>query len=177
MNRIITYIRQEEWSPYVAGIGLGVVAILSLLLTGNPVGASGSFENVVGMIGKAVAPGVFDNLYFDFVMPPGIAWQVVLVFGMVIGGALGAISSGTWKLTRAPEGQWKAVFGQDWRLRWVLAFVGAIILEVGAGIAGGCTSGLAIAGGLELAPAAFLFMGGMFATGIAMALILYRRRY
>ena len=48
---------------------------------------------------------------------------------------------------------------QVWK-RWVLAFIGAIILEFAAGIAGGCTSGLAISGGMLLAPAAFLFIMG-----------------
>jgi hypothetical protein len=72
---------------------------------------------------------------------------------------------------------WKRTFGpQVWK-RWVLAFVGAIILEYAAGIAGGCTSGLAISGGMLLAPAAFLFIAGMFASGILTALIIYRRRY
>ena len=65
-------------------------------------------------------------------------------------------------------GRWK---------RWLALFVGAIILEYGAGIAGGCTSGLAISGGMQLAPSAFLFMAGMFASGIPTAMILYRRRY
>jgi uncharacterized protein len=37
-------------------------------------------------------------------------------------------------------------------------------LEYAAGIAGGCTSGLAISGGMLLAPAAFLFIMGMFAS-------------
>jgi hypothetical protein len=75
------------------------------------------------------------------------------------------------------DDQWKRTFGpQTWK-RWVLAFVGAIILEYAAGIAGGCTSGLAISGGMLLAPAAFLFIAGMFASGIVTALIIYRRRY
>jgi hypothetical protein len=76
-----------------------------------------------------------------------------------------------------PDEQWKRVFGpQVWK-RWVLAFVGAIILEYAAGIAGGCTSGLAISGGMLLAPAAFLFIAGMFASGIVTTLLIYRSRY
>ena len=59
----------------------------------------------------------------------------------------------------------------------MLGFFGAIILEYAAGIAGGCTSGLAISGGMFLTPAAFLFIGGMFASGIVTAQIIYRRRY
>ena len=64
-----------------------------------------------------------------------------------------------------------------WGKRWLVLFLGAILLEYGAGIAGGCTSGLAISGGVQLTPSAFLFMGGMFASGIPIAMILYRRRY
>ena len=90
---------------------------------------------------------------------------------------LGAVSSGTFKCTLGGDQQWKAIFGpQTWK-RWVLAFLGAIILEYAAGIAGGCTSGLAISGGMLLAPAAFLFIAGMFASGIVTALIIYRKRY
>jgi len=76
-----------------------------------------------------------------------------------------------------PEKQWTQTFGKSRVTRWVLVFFGAILLEYGVGLAGGCTSGLAIWGGLQLAPAAFLFMGGMFATGILTALIVYRKRY
>jgi uncharacterized membrane protein YedE/YeeE len=90
---------------------------------------------------------------------------------------LGALTSKTLKWRWIPEKQWSQIFGsQRWK-RWALAFVGAIILEYGAGIAGGCTSGLAIAGGMLLAPAAFLFIAGMFVSGIVVALILYRARY
>jgi hypothetical protein len=97
------------------------------------------------------------------------------------GGMIGAATSKTLKWGRKDavnsDTQWKRTFGpQTWK-RWVLAFLGAIILEYAAGIAGGCTSGLAISGGMLLAPAAFIFIAGMFASGIVTALIIYRRRY
>jgi hypothetical protein len=106
---------------------------------------------------------------------------VLLLIGVFFGGMLGAATSGTllWgkKGSANPDPQWKRIFGpQVWK-RWVLAFVGAIILEYAAGIAGGCTSGLAISGGMLLAPAAFLFIMGMFASGIVTALIIYRKNY
>ena len=71
----------------------------------------------------------------------------------------------------------EAIFGPQLWKRWLLLFVGAIILEYGAGIAGGCTSGLAISGGMLLAPAAFLFIAGMFVSGILTAMIVYGKRY
>ena len=181
MKRILNYIRKDEWSPYAAGVLLGIVAILAVWLTNNLLGASGAFENIAGMIGKAVAPTSFNNMYFTYIMPPGITWGVVLLIGVFFGGMLGAATSGTLKWGKKDasnsDSQWKAIFGKQTWKRWLIAFVGAVVLEYAAGIAGGCTSGLAISGGMLLAPSAFLFIAGMFASGIVTALIIYRKRY
>ena len=177
MKTVLAYLRQEEWSPYVAGALLGLVGILAVALSNNLLGASGSFENLAGMLGKALAPGLFNNLYFNFIMPPGLNWQLVLLVGVFFGGMLGALSARTWKLRWLPDRQWSTVFGPERWKRWGVAFVGAIVLEIGAGIAGGCTSGLAISGGMLLAPAAFLFIAGMFVSGIVTALVIYRGRF
>jgi uncharacterized membrane protein YedE/YeeE len=181
MARIMNYIRKDTWSPYVAGILLGIVGILAVWLSHSTLGASGAFENLAGWIGKSIAPKLFDNMYFNYVMPPQITWNVVLLVGVFFGGMLGAATSRTLKWGKKDaansDEQWKRIFGpQVWK-RWGLAFVGAIILEYAAGIAGGCTSGLAISGGMLLAPSAFLFIAGMFASGILTALVIYRRRY
>jgi uncharacterized protein len=178
MKSLIHQFNKELWSPYVAGVLLGLVGVFAVWLSNSLLGASGAFESVVGMIGKALAPQAFNVMYFNFIMPPGITWGVVLLIGTIIGGALGALSSKTWKLRlNSDDPQWKAIFGPQLWKRWLIAFIGAIILEYGAGIAGGCTSGLAISGGMLLAPAAFLFIGAMFASGIVTTLLVYRRRY
>ncbi len=181
MKFILNYIRKEVWSPYVAGILLGLVGIAAVWISNSLLGASGAFENLAGLLGKAVAPALFDNMYFNFIMPAGITTSVILIVGIFFGGMIGAGTSGTLKWGKKdaanPDEQWKRIFGpQTWK-RWVLAFVGAIILEYAAGIAGGCTSGLAISGGMLLAPSAFLFIAGMFASGILTALLIYRKRY
>ena len=181
MKAILNYIRKDTWSPYVAGILLGIVGVLAVWLSNSLLGASGAFENFVGLVGKSVAPKLFDNMYFNYIMPPGITWGVILLVGVFFGGMIGAATSGTLKWGKKdaanPDEQWKRIFGpQSWK-RWALAFVGAIVLEYAAGIAGGCTSGLAISGGMVLAPSAFIFIAGMFASGIVTAMIVYRRRY
>jgi uncharacterized protein len=178
MNKITQGFRKELWSPYVAGILLGIVGVLAVWLSDSLLGASGAFENLAGMIGKALAPQAFNTMYFNFIMPPGVNWALILFLGTILGGTVGALSSRTWKLrVNTDDKQWKAIFGpQTWK-RWLIAFLGAIVLEYGAGIAGGCTSGLAISGGMLLAPAAFLFIAGMFASGIVTTLLVYRRRW
>jgi hypothetical protein len=181
MKAIIQYIRRDEWSPYAAGVLLGIVGVLVVWMSNSLLGASGAFENVAGMIGKSVAPDLFNNMYFNYIMPPEITYGVILIVGMFFGGMIGAATSGTLKWGKKDaansDEQWKATFGKQTWKRWVLAFLGAIVLEYAAGIAGGCTSGLAISGGMLLAPSAFLFIAGMFTSGIITALLVYRRRY
>ena len=181
MKRIINFIHQDEWSPYAAGVLLGIVGILAVWLSGSKLGASGAFENLAGIAGKAFAPSLFGNMYFNFIMPSEITWGVILLVGMFFGGMLGAATSGTLQWGKRgsanSDAQWKSIFGKQTWKRWVVAFVGAIVLEYAAGIAGGCTSGLAISGGMLLAPSAFLFIAGMFASGIVTAMIVYRKKY
>jgi uncharacterized membrane protein YedE/YeeE len=178
MKGIMQGFRKALWSPYVAGVLLGVVGVLAVWLSDSLLGASGAFESIAGMLGKALAPKTFNIMYFNFIVPTGITWAVILLVGVIIGGAIGALSSRTWKIrVNTDDAQWKAIFGpQTWK-RWLIAFFGAIILEYGAGIAGGCTSGLAISGGMLLAPAAFLFIAAMFASGILTTLLVYRGRW
>ncbi|MCC6956874.1 MAG: YeeE/YedE family protein [Anaerolineales bacterium] len=181
MKKITRFFGKELWSPYTAGALLGLVAIATVWISDNLLGASGAFENIAGMIGQALAPQQFNNLYFNFIMPPGVTFGVMMLIGLFIGGLIGAATSRTllWGKPNAlnSDEQWKRVFGpQTWK-RWLLAFLGAIVLEYAAGIAGGCTSGLAISGGMLLAPAAFVFIAGMFASGILTTLLIYRGRY
>jgi hypothetical protein len=177
MNWLKKEISKDLWSPYVAGVLLGLVGISTVVFGGKLLGASGGFENIAGMLGKAVAPAAFNNTYFNFVMPAQVTYAVMLLVGIFFGGMLGALSSGTFKLRTMDDAQWKTAYGPQLWKRWLLLFVGGIILEFAAGIAGGCTSGLAISGGMLLAPAAFLFIAGMFASGILTAKVIYGKRY
>ena len=174
MNWIKKQLSKELWSPYAAGVLLGIVGILTVALAQRLLGASGGFENLAAYIGKAISP---DNTYFNYMMPAGITYPVVLLVGIFFGGMLGALSSGTFKFRTMDDEQWKITYGKQTWKRWLLLFIGGIIVEFAAGIAGGCTSGLAISGGMLLAPAAFLFIAGMFISGIITALIVYGKKY
>ncbi|MBI5029901.1 MAG: YeeE/YedE family protein [Chloroflexi bacterium] len=174
---MLSLLKRKEWSPYLAGTMLGLVYVISIAVTGIIPGASGAFENIGGLIAQAVYPELTKNTYFQFVMPPGITTAVMILLGIVIGAFISAKLSGDFKLQAVSDPQWKRVFGTAVWKRWLVLFIGGIVLEIGAGIAGGCTSGLAIGGGLFLAPSAFIFIGAMFLSGIPTALIFYRRKY
>ncbi len=180
MKNFVAYLRQPEWSPYVAGAGLGFVTIIALLLSTalQPapilIGASGAYENLVAPAGLALDP---NNTYFKFIMPAELSWSVWVLVGIFLGGLASALLSGTFKFRKMPDQQWESIFGKSVIKRWLIVFFAAALLEYAAGIAGGCTSGLAISGGVVLAPAAFLFIAGMFASGIVTAMVIYRKKY
>src|SRR3990172_3572295 len=100
MNSVIAQLRKPEWSPYVAGAGLGLVTIIALVLSSalQPapilIGASGAYENLVAPIGLAIDP---KNLYFNNIMPPGLTWSVWILLGVFLGGLVSALLSRTFK--------------------------------------------------------------------------------
>lgn len=169
---LLAWLRAATWSPYAAGVLLGLVVAGSEVL-GWPLAASGAFDKLAAYPGRWLFPS---SQYYGHVMKPGVTWQVWLVVGIVAGSFASSKLSGVARLRWLPERQWQARFGAGKKLRLAVAFCGAVLVQVGAGIAGGCTSGLAISGGAVLAPSAFLFMAGMFAGGIPAAWLWYRGR-
>jgi uncharacterized protein len=151
--------------PYATGAALGVLVTVSLAVFAQPLGISGGVQNLAGSVGLAITP---DNRYWGHAIPVGATWSAWVVVGVLAGALAAAVSAGSFSLRAVPEGEWV-----PWR-RWAAAFVAATIIELGAAIAGGCTSGLALSGGVVLAPGAFVFMAAMFAAGVPTAFWLDR---
>ncbi len=171
-------IAQPNWTPYSAGILLGLVCIIAVWVGNHTLASAGPMATITSNLVHFIAqPFAENNLYFKAVATPGLTWEVVLLIGVFLGGLLGALSSRTFKIRWEHDPVWNKVFGPSKLKRFGLGFVGAMILQYGASIAGGCTMGLAISGSMLLAPSGFIFMVGMFISGILMALLVYRRRY
>ena len=169
---LIGWLRAPSWSPYVAGAGLGVVVALTEGLLRRPLSASAAFDKLAAYPGRALFPS---SPYYAHVMTPAITWQVWLMVGVLAGAFASSRLADDAHARWLPDAQWIPRFGVSRGRRLLIAFVGAVLVQLGAGIAGGCTSGLAISGGALLAPAAFLFMAGMFAGGLPTAAWWYRR--
>jgi uncharacterized protein len=177
MTNLIVKFRSPAWSPYAAGVLLGLTSILSVAIGHHLLGASGAVASVATSLVTTTIPFTASNVYFQLVNAAKLNWEVVLLVGVFFGGMLGALSSGTWRLRWNDDPLWLKAHGPSRLKRFVLGFVAAVIIQFGASIAGGCTSGLAISGGQLLAPSAFLFMAGMFASGIIVALVVFGKRY
>lgn len=173
LRPLAAWLRDESWSPYIAGALLGLVVAFSEVVGGRPLAPSGAFDKLAAYIGRWLFPA---SQYYGHIMTSGITWQVWLVVGVLAGAFASSRLSGQARVRWLPDTQWQARFGSSRGRRLALAFAGAALVQIGAGIAGGCTMGLAISGGVALAPAAFLFMAGMFAGGIPTAWLWYRGR-
>lgn len=170
---LLSCLRDKIWSPYSAGALLGLVVAFAEVICGRPLAVSGAFDKLAAYLGRWLFPS---SQYYGHIMTPGVTWQVWLMVGVLAGSFASSNLSGEARFRWLPDTQWEPRFGTSRKLRLVVAFLGAVLVQMGAGIAGGCTSGLAISGGAVLAPAAFLFMAGMFAGGIPTAWFLYRGR-
>lgn len=169
--------KKKRWSPWAAGFILGLVTVASYYFAGQTIGSSGGLESIDSLVAKRFHLPWGDEMYFKFIMPPVISFQIILFIGMILGSFVSSVWSGDFKWRLIPDKEWTKNFGPSKAKRWILIFLGGAIIEYAAGIAGGCTSGLAISGTMQLAPAGLIFIVGLFISGIITAKILYGRNY
>ncbi len=144
------------WNPYLAGIALGLVLLTSFLVMGHGLGASGAATR----IGQAITTA--DTSVLD-------DWLVFEVFGVFLGGLIGAYSAGRLKL-----GVIKGV-GVGTAQRLAFAFGGGVLMGLAARAARGCTSGQALSGGAVMSVGAWIFMLSVFGGGYALAWFVRRQ--
>jgi uncharacterized membrane protein YedE/YeeE len=163
-------------SPYLAGVGLGLVLLAAFVFVGRGLGASGAFATVVATGVSAVAPEhAADNPAYTTYLGDGTTsplndWLVFEIIGVLIGGALSAFLAGRFRpaIEKGPR------IGNLARLQW--AFGGGVLMGIGAKFARGCTSGQALTGGALFSVGSWLFIIVAFAAAY-LAAPLFRRQW
>jgi uncharacterized protein len=135
-------------NAYVAGVGVGLVLLATFVLTSHGLGAIGAYSRLV------------DWSHED--------WTLYEMFGVALGGCLSAMVSGRLRLAieRGPH--------IAPATRVATAAAGGVAMGVGAKLAHGCTSGLALSGGAVLSVGAWVFIACAFAAGYAMMVVARR---
>ncbi len=173
-------LRQPRWSPYLVGAGIGVLSWCTFYFMGKALGTSTSFVGAAGAGLCSIAPDhVAQNAYIlkeygqkDGGFKPIFDWQMALDFALIAGAFLAAWLGRTFRAERVPS-LWAERFGPSVAKRYAAAFLGGVILIFGARMAGGCTSGHGISGGLQLAVSSWTFFMSMFASGVLTAALLF----
>ncbi len=172
---------RRRWNPYLVGIGIGVLSWITFAAMGKALGTSTTMAKLAGAGTGIVAPGhVEANSYYAKYFAPEAGkvmfdWQFWLVLAMPIGAWVGARigrTDGERFVEHVPD-LWRRRFGESRAVRYAAAFLGGAVMLFGARMAGGCTSGHGISGGLQLAASSWTFFMVMFAGGVATAWLLF----
>ena len=156
-------------NPYLAGVLLGLVLLLTIYITGRGLGASGALKSVVVAGVQTAAPGhlASSGFYKEFAGAhegsPLKQWLVFEVAGVLVGGFLSGVVSRrlTWVTEKGP----RATTG----IRLAMAAAGGALFGAGAQFARGCTSGAALSGMAVLSSGGFLTMVAIFGSGYLVA--------
>jgi hypothetical protein len=166
----------KAWSPYMAGILIGLLQIPAFLLIETALGTSSSYVTVGGMIAAVVDPAIRDIGYVSkhLAATGKNWWQVALVVGIALGAFLSMRLSGARRQPISPI--WARALGTSSpAVRYLVAFGAGFLMLLGARIADGCTSGHGLSGVAQLAVGSIVAVAAMFAGGIATALLVLRR--
>jgi hypothetical protein len=163
--------RTGFWSPYLAGAGLGLTLLAAFVFAGQGLGASRAFTVVPGAAMKALLPAYTATLSYlsrYLELSPLRDWTVVEVSGLLLGALIGVFLSSGFKF-RFDRGPSMTV-----GMRTLTAFGGGAVLGFASRLARGCTSGVALTGGAQLALSGWIFVIAMFVSGFVFA-ALFRR--
>ena len=169
---IAGYLSMDQWSPYLAGVGIGFLNLLAFALSDRPIGCSTAYSRTSGMIERLIRGGVVDEKAYYKKFKPVLEWEGMLLIGVFLGAFISSFLSGQFQIQWVPSA-WDAHFGNDPLLRLLAAFVGGIFLGLGARWAGGCTSGHGISGTPQLAKSSWIALICFFLGGVATAMILF----
>ena len=152
------------WPPLAAGIALGLVLLLTFVLSGHGLGASGAATDVVAGVGLKLAPEATQaNGYLGPMVTDGSpigSWMTWEILGVAIGALVAAFTAGRFRV------QLDGARSVGTPKRLITALAGGFLAGFGARIAGGCTSGVGLSGSAALGISAFVFLALFFATGM-----------
>ena len=168
--------RRIDWSPYLVGVGIGVLSWIAFAVAKDPLGVTTALSRVAAPVASPFigADAVASNSYWS---PMPFSWDygVLFLVGTMAGALVSSLVTGTFHIEVVPR-FWKERFGGSIVKRFVAAFLSGAAIMYGARLAGGCTSGHGISGGLQLALSSWVFLVVMFASALAASALVFGRK-
>ncbi len=160
----------NNWSPYLAGAALGLVLLAAFVIIGRGLGASSAYSLISAVALDHLDPGYAGGL--EYFAPythspsPFRDWIFIEICGVFAGALTGALVSRNFRL------QFDRPKGMGRFARFFSALTGGLIIGFASRLARGCTSGVALSGGAQLAVAGWIFVAAMFISGFLFAALL-----
>lgn len=157
-------------NPYLGGVILGTVLLLSFYISGRGLGASGAVKSSVVATVNAIAPKHVEQsaYYSQFAggdKEPMNNWLVFEILGALAGAFLSGIIFNRLKLKVEHSPKITS------RRRLIFALLGGLIFGFGSQLAKGCTSGAALSGMAVLSLGGYITMISIFGTAFIAAWI------
>jgi uncharacterized membrane protein YedE/YeeE len=161
--------QSKYMNPYLAGLFLGLLLLVTIFITGRGLGASGAVKSGVVAVVNAIVPShtAGAKFYTEYLTEhngsPLMNWLVFEVIGVIIGAfASGLIANRvSLKLEQSPK--------ITSRTRIIAALVGGLLFGLGAQFGRGCTSGAALSGMAVLSTGGIITMLAIFGGAYAFA--------
>ena len=153
-----------------SGIALAVLntIVFAHAVTDRVIGASTTYPYVADIL-----TGTTQNEYFTKIQNPG-HWELIFLSGAFLAGLFGSLVKKDFSLKMVHE-NWEKYKGTSSVKRAVWAFIGGFLLLMGARMAGGCTSGHVLSGGMQLAFSSLLFAAVVFASLLLTGKLFYKK--
>jgi uncharacterized membrane protein YedE/YeeE len=154
----------------VAGVAIAILNCIVFLKSGmdRPIGASTAYPYLADAIF-----GMTGNDYFNKIEKAG-NWEVIFLGGTFLSGLILSLIRKQFKIQLIHD-NWKKYRGINPGSRIFWAFTGGFILIFGARMAGGCTSGHVISGGMQLAVSSLVFAVFVFAGLLLTGKFFYKK--
>ncbi len=159
--------KEKRW--IVSGVALAFLELLvfSSLASNRPIGASTTYP----YLGDLLA-GATNNAYFTKIKVPG-HWELIFLTGAFLAGLMISVLKKDFKITLI-HGNWNRFKGNAPAKRIVWSLAGGFLLIFGARMAGGCTSGHILSGGMQLAFSSLTFAVFVFAGLLGTGRLFYK---
>lgn len=160
--------KDNKW--VYAGIALAVLNVIVFLevTTNRPIGASTTFPYLADVL-----TGTTQNEYFNKINTPG-KWELIFLTGSFLAGLIISLINKNFKLRLIYE-NWEEYKGDSVTKRIVWSFVGGFVLIFGARMAGGCTSGHILSGGMQMSLSSIVFAVFTFAGLLITGKLFYKK--
>ena len=152
-----------------AGVALAILngIVFLTIVTDRILGASTAYPYLSDLI-----TGTTGNEYFAKIKGPG-QWELIFLAGAVFSGLALSLIRKDFKLVLIHK-NWKVYKGDSPVKRIIWAFIGGFLIIIGSRMAGGCTSGHIISGGMQLAVSSLLFTFFVFTGLLVTGRLFYR---
>ncbi|PIE42398.1 MAG: hypothetical protein CSA47_00850 [Gammaproteobacteria bacterium] len=192
---MFNFLFQRQWGWKTSGVALALAFLLAVFLV-KPIGVSTQFVILDGIIWDAISPDVVvdsadkvsgyasSNAYLNksggkYAKHIANPWNYSFIFviAMLVGGFLASLLKPL-KVTQIDSTIDQVridAFEKMTVKRYLLAFIGGVLVLFGARLAGGCTSGHMMSGMMQTSLSGYLFAAAAFVVAIPTAIMVYGR--